>query len=391
MGLNKRYRGYKSFDYLEKDDYRTYKLVKEIGRVEPYTVPLSVAEEDRVNRIVGENVVISFHEHPVVFPEDTTLYPDVCKRGRFPTAFEGLSKSCLDGVFDNLLDGGCVLTSKAGWKWEDAIVDLGMRLADIEHQDFVITARKVDDILQAYKEGQIAFIWCMEGAMPIENELDRIDILYGFGLRVLMLTYSESNALGTGSMETRDGGLTYFGRQCVDRMNKLGMAVDVAHCSDQTALDTARESKKPIFDTHGSARGLHPERGKSDDTMKAIADKGGVLGFLSTPGVGDMEAVMRQFEYLKNLCGIESVAFAPDTIYGDHLALYRTLGAERTIVAYRDIKPDAMPYPYVKGMENPTEASWNTVRLLVQAGYSDEDVAKVIGGNVIRALREIWY
>jgi len=105
MGLNKRYRGYKSFDYLEKDDYRAYKLVKEIDRVEPYVVSLS-------------------------------------------TAFEGLSKSCLDGVFDNLLDGGCILTSKAGWKWEDAVVDLGLRLADIEHQDFAITARKAWKIRQ---------------------------------------------------------------------------------------------------------------------------------------------------------------------------------------------------------------------------------------------------
>jgi len=95
-------------------------------------------------------------------------------------------------------------------------------LCDIAHQDFVIHCKTVDDIYRAHREGKVAWVAVMEGAMMIENELDRIDLLYGFGLRSLGITYSESNALGSGLKEDRDGGLTKFGKRAVERMNKLG-------------------------------------------------------------------------------------------------------------------------------------------------------------------------
>jgi len=399
MSLNKRYLGYKSFDYLERDiDYKVFKLAKEIDRVEPYLVPLSASEEERVSRIVDENQVISFHDHPIVCPEDMTEMFDYCRHGRQVTAFEALSKSCLDCVFDNLMDGSCVITSKSAWKWNDVLHDLGIRLSDIAHQDFVTVAKTVDDILRAHKEGKVALVLCIEGAMPIENELDRIDILYGFGVRLMGLVYSESNVLGTGLKEDRDGGLTYFGRQCVERMNKLGMAVDTAHCSDQTTLDAVEASKKPVLATHVGARALwNIKRLNPDNVLKAIADKGGLIGIEAAPHTTlterhpahNIESVMEHFEYIKNLVGIEHVTFGPDTLYGDHVGLHHVFSAALSIKQSSANK--AAEVPYVKGLENPTEVSWNNVRWLVKHGYSDEDIAKAIGGNVIRVLREIWY
>jgi len=399
MSLSKRYLGYKSFDYLEKGiDYKVFKLAKEIDRVEPYLVPLSASEEERVSRIVDENQVISLHDHPIVCPEDMTEMFDYSRNGRQVTAFEALSKSCLDCVFDNLMDGSCVITSKSAWKWNDVLHDLGIRLSDIAHQDFVTVARTVDDILQAYKEGRIALVLCIEGAMPIENELDRIDILYGFGVRLMGLVYSESNALGTGLKEDRDGGLTYFGHQCVERMNKLGMAIDTAHCSDQTTLDAVEASKKPVLCTHVGARALwNIKRLKPDNVLKAIADKGGLIGIEAAPHTTlteqhpahNVESVMEHFEYTKNLVGIEHVTFGPDALYGDHVGLHHVFSAALSI--QQSSAKAAEEVPYVKGFENPTEASWNSVRWLVKHGYSDEDIAKAIGGNAIRVLKEIWY
>ncbi len=95
---------------------------------------------------------------------------------------------------------------------------------------------------------------CIEGAAPIENEVDRIDILYGLGVRQLGVTYSERNALGNGMKEDHDGGLTMFGKQCVERMNKVGMLIDVSHCGQQTAYDAVMYSKKPIIMSHVGAR-----------------------------------------------------------------------------------------------------------------------------------------
>ena len=149
MGIPKRYSGYKSYQYLEAGkDYKLFNLAKEIGRVEPYELPLSKAEEERVKRIAEKFIVISLHDHPVAWTEDMTEVFDYNREGRHFTAYEGLSTSCLDAVFDNLMDGVCTITSKGGWKWSDVLYDLGMRLCDLAHQDFIIQCKKVEDILE---------------------------------------------------------------------------------------------------------------------------------------------------------------------------------------------------------------------------------------------------
>src|SRR5207244_11929044 len=130
----------------------------------------------------------------------------------------------------------------------------------------------------------IAFIASLEAATGIENEVDRLDILYGLGIRSSGIAYSEANTLGSGLRETRDGGLTEFGRQAVRRMNKLGIAIDVSHSGDQTSLDTIAASEKPIFITHAGARALWPtKRMKPDEVIKAMAAKGGVIGIEAGP------------------------------------------------------------------------------------------------------------
>lgn len=399
MALNKKYSGYKSYQYLEKGvDFKEFSLAKEINRVEPYLVPLTAVEEERVQRIVNENPMVSLHDHPHIYADPITQMPDYNRQGRRATAFEGLAKSYLDAVADNLMDGSAMITSKSGWKWEDVLYDLGMRLSDIAHQDFVIVATKVDDLLRAHQEGRVALILCIEGAMPIENEIDRIDILYGLGVRLLGLTYSESNSLGSGLKEEKDGGLTFFGRRCVERMNKLGMAIDTAHSSDQTTLDAAEASKKPILATHVGARALWDiKRLKPDNVLKAIAKKGGLIGIEAAPHTTvtkknpehSIVSIMEHFEYVKNLVGIEHVTFGPDTNYGDHVGLHRVFSAALSINQAH--AKGTIEVPYVKGMENPTECSWNIVRWLVKNHYKDDEIAKIIGGNTIRVLREIWY
>jgi len=212
----KRFDGYQAFQYLEPGvDYRPFKLAKQLGRVEPYVVEVSEAQEERVQRLLRENLVISLHEHPEIFPEDPQEFLEYSREGRGFIAYEALAQSGLDCLFDNMMDGTAIITSKRGWKWLDVIHDLGMRLSDIDHQDFVIVARRVDDILRAKENGQLAFVMTLESSTPIENELERIEILYGLGVRMMGIAYSEANALGAGLREPNDGGLTLFGREAV--------------------------------------------------------------------------------------------------------------------------------------------------------------------------------
>jgi membrane dipeptidase len=242
----------------------------------------------------------------------------------------------------------------------------------------------------------------MEGAMMIENELDRIDLLYGFGVRLLGITYSESNALGSGLKEDNDGGLTKFGKRAVERMNKVGMLIDCSHTGDQTALDTIAHSSKPIVLSHIGAKALwNTNRMAPDDVLKACADKGGVIGMEAAPHttltpnqrVHNLDAVMEHFEYIKDMVGIEHVSFGPDTLYGDHVGLHTAYSASLSLKESKGKGTPGMEYTpveYVDGLENPTEASYNILRWLIKHGYSDEDMAKVMGTNTLRVLKEVW-
>lgn len=408
MSLSKKYLGYSSFEYLERgSDYRAFDLVAEPHRIEPYLLPLSEEEEARVRELVTSSVMVSLHEHVGLFPSDIRETPAYVREGRMATAFVSLSHSYWDGVFDNLLDGIGAIHAHSPWHWEDVLHDLGMRLCDLAHQDFLIHCTSVDDIVRAHREERIAWVASIEGAAPIENELDRIDLLYGFGVRALGVTYSESNALGSGLKEANDGGLTFFGRQAVERMNRVGMLIDCSHCGDRTTLDTIEVSEKPILLSHIGARALwDSNRLAPDEVLTACAAKGGVIGIEAAPHTTltwthrshGLDAYMEHFEYVKELVGIDHVGFGPDSLYGDHVGLHKVYAANLSLKEAHGGKKGAdgdkgMEYQevaYVEGVENPTEASHNIVRWLVKNGYSDEDIRKVVGGNAIRLLEEVW-
>lgn len=400
---SKRYCGYKAFQYLEPGaDYKNFKIVNGVGRVDKYKVSLSDSESNRVNDLYKRCIVIALHDHVLSMPVDLTKLSEWSREGRYATAYEELATSCIDAVFDNLWAGLANITSKGGWHFDDVVFDLGMRLSDIAHQDFVIKATKVEDIIRAHSEGRIAFIPGIESSTPIENELDRIDVLYGLGIRMMGITYSESNMLGSGLKEESDGGLTSFGHKAVDRMNKIGMAIDIAHSGDTTSLDTIKVSKKPVFISHAGARGVwNSKRMKPDEVIKACAERGGVIGIEASPHTTfsrehpqmDIESVMDHFQYCVNLVGIEHVSFGLDTLYGDHVGLHDVLAgnlamSEVTFDLITNDKPTRVEY--VKGIENPTDGYNNIVKWLVKHGYSDKEIYNVVGGNTLRVLEEIW-
>ncbi len=401
MSLVKKYGGYASFSYLEPGaDYRAFELADELNRVEPWLVPLTDAEEARARVLVESSPLVSLHEHLGTFPARIEETPEYARHGRMATAFKGLAASHWDCVFDNLMDGICRIHSHSGWQWDDVLHDLGMRLCDLAHQDFVIHGLRVADIQRAHDEGKVALVASMEGAAMIEHDLDRIDLLFGFGVRALGITYSESNALGNGLKEKRDGGLTAFGRKAVERMNKVGMLIDCSHCGDQTTLDAIECSEKPILLSHIGARALwDSNRLAPDDVLEACAAKGGVIGVEAAPHttitrdhrVHDLDAFMAHFEYIAKLVGIDHVGFGPDSLYGDHVGLHGVYSAALSLKESRGGGGEDFPrVEWVRGIENPTEGSKNILRWLVKHGYADDDIRNVMGGNALRLLSQVW-
>jgi membrane dipeptidase len=391
--------GYTAYSYLTPGvDFRSFELVSEFGRVPPYGAGLTAEEQERAQRLLRDSLVISLHDHPSLFPVQMEETPDYYRTGRQHTGYAGLAASGMTVVFDNMMDGTACVTGHAPWRWDDIITDLGMRQADLAHQTGVITVRTVADIDEAYRSGRVGLVFGLEAATPIENEIDRLDVLYGLGLRQIGIAYSDANSLGSGLGETTDGGLTAFGRRAVTRMNKLGLAVDVSHSSDRTSLDVCEQSDRPVFMTHAGSRVVWDiPRMKPDAVLKAVAETGGVIGMSAAPHTTlsaahprhSIESVMDHFRYIVDLVGIEHVAFGPDTLYGDHVQLHKVfghlLGISRVTTG-----PAFDPVTYVDGLENPTENFANICGWLVKNGFDDESVRAVLGGNIYRALQAIW-
>jgi membrane dipeptidase len=194
-----------------------------------------------------------------------------------------------------------------------------------------------------------------------------------------------------------DGGLTAFGHRAVTRMNQLGLAIDLSHSSDRTALDTCAQSDQPVLITHAGARGVwDTARMKPDAVLRAVAETGGVIGMSAAPHTTlshphprhTIESVMDHFLYCADLVGLDHVAFGPDTLYGDHVALHRTFAHLLSLA--RMGGPAYEPVEYVDGLENPTENFANICDWLVGRGFSDAEIQQVLGGNIYRVLREIW-
>ncbi|QVQ54496.1 membrane dipeptidase [Spiractinospora alimapuensis] len=393
-----KYQGYRSFDALTPgEDYREFALAPELGRV-PSTGPeLTDEQRARAAKLLADNTVISLHDHTSVFPENIEETVEYNRTGRHHTGYEGLSVSGIDAVFENFMDGTCCITSPSGWKWDDVLIDLGMRFSDIAKQDFIVRAERVTDIAAARANGQIALVPGLEAATPIQNEVDRIDVLYGFGVRQMGIAYSEANTLGSGLRERHDGGLTFFGEKAVRRMNKLGIAIDVSHSGDRTSMDTIKYSEHPIFITHAGARSVWPtNRMKPDDVIKACAERGGVIGIEAAPHttmsknqpVHNLDAFMEHFTYCVDLVGIDHVAFGPDTLFGDHVGLHDLFARHLSIAAAHEA--EFTKVDYIDGIENPAEEFHNITGWLVAHGFSDDEIAKVLGGNILRVLDQVW-
>jgi membrane dipeptidase len=390
---------YTAYSYLTAgEDFPAFELAPEFGRVPPYQAGLTAGQAERAAALLRDSLVISLHDHPVRFPARMEETPAYNRTGRQHVAYAGLAASGMTVVFDNMMDGTACVTGNAPWRWNDIITDLGMRQADLARQDHVMVVRTLADIDQAHRSGRVGLVFGLEAATPIENEIDRLDVLYGLGLRQIGIAYSDANTLGSGLNETSDGGLTDFGRRAVTRMNKLGLAIDVSHSSDRTALDTCAHSQAPVFITHAGARAVwDTPRMKPDEVLRAVAATGGVIGMSAAPHTTlsgahpqhTIKSVMDHFRYCADVVGIEHVAFGPDTLYGDHVGLHRVFG-HLLGIGRATSGPPFERVAYVDGLENPTENFANICGWLVSAGLDDDSIRAVLGGNIYRALRSAW-
>ena len=379
-----------SYEYLDKNVIPV-KLCNDVGRIEERAVELNEEDEKRAMRLHEESIVIDFHNHLTVLPEEMKDFEVYARSGRPATGFEGVKNSGLTACLYGFGGSSGRRSSPTPWQLSDVIWDMGIRFADMDHhQDIVMRAYSAKDILEAKKNGKTAIFSTIENAQMVDNDLDRVDMLYGLGVRCLGLTYNTRTTIADGCTERTDSGLSSFGYKVIERMNRLGMLIDLSHSSPIASKETIEASTAPCCFTHTFAQGIFDNpRGKSDELLKQMAERGGVIGvaavanLISNKEVQTVFDVMDHVDYLVKLVGIDHVSIGTDAMFGDHVGLHKYIrGIMDMTVALKNL-----PAEYVEHIENPGQ--WpNVTRALVARGYSDEDIKKIIGGNVLRILEQ---
>jgi len=163
----------------------------------------------------------------------------------------------------------------------------------------MLLVRRASDIEQAHAKGKYGVVIDFQNTHPLADDLSRVDLFYGFGLRMVQLNYNLRDLVGDGCTETYQSGLTYFGRELVEMLNERRILVDVSHSSEQVGWDAMAHSSSKTVAYH--------DRGKSDEFAKAIAEQGGYFGVVAIPGFireqpgGSVEDVVRHIDHLVDI------------------------------------------------------------------------------------------
>jgi membrane dipeptidase len=273
-------------------------------------------------------------------------------------------------------------------EFSDLTNEIAFMLADMARQgDGVMQIGRSDDVLRAKQRGVIGFLPTVEH-LAMGSELYRIDVLYGMGIRLAGLTYSRKTYVGDGQFERTDCGLSDLGVAAVERMNDLGMVIDLSHAGVRTSLEAIEHSRVPVVFSHNAAKAIWPtNRTRGDEELVACARKGGLIGVTAVPNslsddpAQDINCVLDHYDYLVKLVGEDHVAIGTDTQVGDHVGFHK-------VALGRDVAGRQFPAPYLNGLESPADGK-NIIRGLIARGYSDDQIRKIAGQNALDLFRRV--
>jgi len=313
----------------------------------------------------------ALYERAFVF--DANLDPPMQEKFPFP-------KPMLDMVRQSGVNA--VKTSLGGFdnNFEDTVAEIAFfqRVFE-EYPDVFLQVRKHSDFADA----------------------KRIELFRGLGVRVMQLTYNKATPFGTGVLGDPHGGLTELGGKAVETMNKLGVAIDISHSNETTSFDVLKASAKPAIITHAGCAAVyqHP-RNKSDALLRAVAQKGGVVGIFDLPYLTPspkqptLDDYMAHMTHALDVCGEDHVGIGSDSALAawdtspKAMAAFRKDEADRQKAGVAAPGEDARPL-YVVGMNTPRRSEV-IANALLKRGYKPGAVEKVLGSNFTDALGRIW-
>ena len=283
------------------------------------------------------------------------------------------------------------------------------------HSDSLGMARSAVDVVRLHRQHKIAILMGLEGGHIIIDDLRVLDNFYRLGVRYMTLTHTRDTDWADSSGDKpRHNGLTPFGRQVVERMNRLGMMVDISHVSDKTFYDAVAASKAPVIASHSSCRALcDAPRNMTDDMIRTLAKNGGVMdinyysAFLDPQFRAAANRISKQVDAAiaaarkqresegktlsyaaENAIRVKMQANLPQPDYrviADHIDHAVKVGGIDHVGLGSDFDGiDAIP----RGMEDSSKLP-TLVEELARRGYSEKDLEKILGGNVLRVMRQV--
>lgn len=296
---------------------------------------------------------------------------------------------------------GVTIAVNDGYDKTIKTIDDWDRLLQIRKHELLLV-RTIDDITKAYRDHKIGIIFHFQNANPLGGDIKRVYEYYKRGVRVMQLTYNGDSKFGSGCAVMTDTGLTAEGAKLVKKMNQVGMLIDVSHAGYQTAMDIIKLSQKPVVLSHSNVFALCPsERNVPDELIYAIAQSKGVIGLnaLSCVVKKDvLQATLDQFldhlDYIVQLVGVDSVSLGLDYYTGQ----WPYVSDEEAVRNYNLNIPKGVwnaktypkpPHKYADGIETPDKIR-NLKPALQRRGYSEPDIAKIYGGNLMRVFADVW-
>ena len=265
------------------------------------------------------------------------------------------------------------------------------------HDQWLMRVDSPDDLQRVKGSGKVGVLLGSQDATHFRSPAD-VDFFYSLGERVSGLTYNTRNVIGNGAFERRDEGISDFGVAIIERMNALGMALDVSHCGDRTTLDAFDLSKRPVLITHANCRTLVPghPRCKTDEAIRRMGVKGGVMGithmrnFTTNDEPTTIEHVLDHFDHVRTLIGPEHLGVGSDMdLDGEDRLPPDERKREEAARAKRDPRYRFRDRMNIDGLDHPRRM-FDVTEGLLRRKYTDQEIEGILGGNFSRVLGQIW-
>ncbi len=266
-----------------------------------------------------------------------------------------------------------------------------------DNGDLIMRVGDARDVHGARQSGRTGIVYGFQNCSPIEDDFSLVEVFHQLGVRFMQLSYNNQSLLATGCYEETDPGITRFGRQVIREMNRVGMVVDMSHSAEHSTLEAIELSRRPIAITHANPATFHPAlRNKSDRVLKALGDSGGMLGFSLYPHhlKGGSDCSLADFCAMvgrtAELMGVDHIGIGSDLCQDqpDSVVAWMRNGRWSRVTDYGEGTAADAGFPaQPEWFANSTHYG-NLAAGLAEAGFSGDEVAKIMGGNWLRFFEE---